>query len=94
MLNYYKDWAQILLDQPGDAPVLLLSQEGVTQDDPLSMVLCGITLVPLVEDLRDTDNDLLSSLYANDAAFDGSARRSAAKLRLLIDQGTDQGVIP
>ena len=49
--NCYKHWAQLLLRQPGEPPVTILSREGVTQGDPLSMVLYRITLVPLVDDL-------------------------------------------
>ena len=53
---------------------------GVTQGDPLLLVLNGITLVPLMEDLRDADTTLLPPFYENDRAFDGSERRSAAQL--------------
>ena len=67
---------QILLRQPGEPPVTILSREGVTQGDPLSMVLYGITLVPLAEELRAADPGLLSPFYADDAAFDGLERRS------------------
>ena len=49
--NCYKNWAQLLLRQPGEPPVTILSREGVTQGDPLYMVLYGITLVPLAEEL-------------------------------------------
>ena len=55
------------------------------------MVLYGITLVPLEEYLMDADPTLLSPFYANDAAFDGLARRSAAYMRLLMNRGPDQG---
>ena len=55
------------------------------------MVLYGITLVPLGEDLRDADPTLFSPFYANDAAFDGLTRRSAAQLLLLMDWGPDKG---
>ena len=44
------------------------------------MVLYGITLVPLKEDLMDADPTILSPFYANGAAFDGSERRSVAQL--------------
>ena len=45
--NCYKHWAQLLLRQPGDPPVTILSRERVTQGDPISMVFYCITLVPL-----------------------------------------------
>ena len=71
--NCYKHWAQLLIRHPGEPPVTILSREGVTQGEPLSMVLCGITLVPLAEELRAADPELLSPFYAYDAAFDGLA---------------------
>ena len=49
------------------------------------MVLYVITLVPMAEDMRDADPTLLSLFYTDDAAFDRSARWSAAQLKLLMD---------
>ena len=69
-------WAQLLLCHPGDVPVILMRQYGGYPGRPLSMVLHGIILVPLGEDLRDANLALLSPFYANDAAFNGSAMRS------------------
>ena len=51
-------------------------------------------LVPLVEELRAADPGLLSSFYADDAAFDGSARQSAQLLKLLMKRGPDRGYFP
>ena len=53
------------------------------------MVLYGITLVPLDEELRAADPGLLSPFYADDAAFDGLAQRSAQLLKLLMNRGTN-----
>ena len=92
--NFYRNWAQLLLRQPGDLPVIILIQEGVTQGNPLSMVLYGITLGLHAEVLRGADPGLLSSFYAEDAAFDGSARRSPQILKLLIKRGPDRGYLP
>ena len=78
--NCYKHWAQLLLCHPGDLPVTILSREGVTQGDPFSMVLYGITLVPLAEEIRVADPGLRSNFYADDASFGGSAQRSAQLL--------------
>ena len=58
------------------------------------MVLYGIALVPLVEDLRAADPGLLSPFYADDAAFDVPARRSAHLLKLLMKRGPDQVYFP
>ena len=65
----------------------MLSRELVIQGDPLSMVLYGITLIPLVEELRAADPGLLLPFYADDAVFDGLERRSAQLLKLLIKRG-------
>ena len=49
VFNCYRHWAQLLLRQPGDQPVKILIQEGVTQGDTLSMVLYRITLASLAD---------------------------------------------
>ena len=58
------------------------------------MVLYGIALAPLAEKLQDVDPTLISPLYADDVAFDGLERPSAAQLRLLMERGTVQGYFP
>ena len=72
--NCYRHWEQLLLCQPGEPAVKILSREGVTHRDPLLMVLYGITLVPLAEELKGADLGLLSPFYTDDSAFDGLAR--------------------
>ena len=58
------------------------------------MVLYGITLVPLAEELQAADPGLLSPFYVDDAAFDGSARQSAQLLKLSMKRGPDRGYFP
>ena len=48
----------MILFQTDDTPVIILSREGVTQGEPLSMVLYGITLITLAEELRDADTTI------------------------------------
>ena len=55
------------------------------------MVFNRITLVHLAEELRAAYPGLLSPLYADDAAFDGLARRSAQLLKMLMKRGPDRG---
>ena len=55
------------------------------------MVLYRITLVPLEEELKVADLGLLSPFCADNAAFDGSAQRSAQLLKLLMKRGPDRG---
>ena len=92
--NLYKHWSQILLRQLGELPVTILSREGFTQGDPLSMVFYGITLVPLAEKLCAADTGFLSPFYADNAAFDALARHSAQLLKLLMRRGPYQGYFP
>ena len=49
------------------------------------MVLYRIILTPLAEELQAADPGPLSPFYADDAAFDNLARRSAHFLNLLGD---------
>ena len=58
------------------------------------MVLYMITLFPLVKEPRDADPTLLYLFYTNDAAFYGSARKSVAQLKLLMDWRPDRGYFP
>ena len=58
------------------------------------MVLYGITLVPLAEELRAADPGLLSLFYADGAAFDGYVQHSAQLLKLLTKRGPDRGYFP
>ena len=92
--NCNSRWVHLLLRQPGYAPVVLLIREGVTQVDPLSMVLYRTTLVPMAEYLMDADPTLMSPFYADDVVFYGPSRRSAAQLHLLMDWWSDRGYFP
>ena len=55
------------------------------------MVLYVTTLVPLAEEIIVANPGPLSPFYADDAAFDGSARQSAQLLNLLMKRGPDRG---
>ena len=68
--------------------------KGVTKLKPIMMVLYGITLSPLAEELRAADPGLVSLFYADNTVFDGLARQNAQLLNLLMKRGTDQGYFP
>ena len=92
--NSYRHRAQLLLCHPGDPPVTIMSREGVTQGDPLFMVLYRITLFPLAEELRAADPGIFSPFYADNAVFDGSSQRNAQLLKLLMGRGPYRGYLP
>jgi hypothetical protein len=56
---------QLVLRRPGDSCYILLSQEGVTQGDPLAMILYGLALVPLAKILREAVPEVLQPWYAD-----------------------------
>ena len=87
--NCCKHWAYLILHNMGIPLVKLLSQEGVTQIDPLSVVLYGITLFFLVEDLQAADLGIIIPFYVDNAVFDKSARRSAHLWKLLLEKWQD-----
>ena len=58
------------------------------------MVLYGITLIPLVEELRVADLGLLSPFYMDNVEIDGSAQRRAQILNMLMRRGLDRGYFP
>ena len=63
--NCYRHSLQLLIHRPGEVdPEALLSKEGVTQGDPLSMVLYGLSLSVLAEQIRGEYPGLIQSCYA------------------------------
>ena len=44
-------------------------REGVTQGDPISMVIYGLVLLPLAEAMREEDPRVLKPWYAEDVAM-------------------------
>ena len=72
----------------------MLRREGITQGDPLSMILYGITLDTIVEELCVVAPDSLELLYANDVAFSGPVDRSARLMELLLEWGLARGYFP
>ena len=48
----------------------------------------------LEEEFRVVDLGLLSPFYVEDAEFDGSSRRSAQLLKMLMERGVHWGYLP
>jgi hypothetical protein len=57
--NCYRHSAQLILRRKGKPGYVLLSARGVTQGDPLSMILYGLALVPLAFTLRQAHPELV-----------------------------------
>eukprot|EP00957_Ditylum_brightwellii_P128989 9840228-Ditylum_brightwellii.AAC.1 len=55
VFNCYRHWALLIIHRPGSPPIIIHNKEGVTQGDPLAMIMYGITLVPLSNLVQETD---------------------------------------
>ena len=73
----------LIVRRNGRACYVILSEEGVTQGDPLSMVLYGLALLPLAEALRTAVPSVVQPWYADDAAMSGPAKGVAEAMELL-----------
>ena len=92
--NCYRHSAQLLLRRRGGDCAIILSREGVTQGDPLSMVLYGLALTPLAESIRAAVPTVVQPWYADDAAMAGPIDGIAEAQRLLLELGPRRGYFP
>jgi hypothetical protein len=92
--NCYRHSAQLLMRRRGGDCEIILSREGVTQGDPLSMVLYRFALTPLAETLRARVPTVVQPWYADDAAMAGSVDGIAEAQRLLLELGPRRGYFP
>ena len=71
-----------------------MSKEGVTQGDPLVMILYGIALVLLAEYIQAAVPSVLQIWYADNSAFVGKASGIKQCMEILIRLGPVQGYHP
>jgi hypothetical protein len=92
--NCYRHSAQLILRRKGHPGHTILSEEGVTQGDPLSMVLYGLALVPLATRLRDFAPELPQAWYADDYVMTGPCSLLGPTVALLARLGPERGYFP
>jgi hypothetical protein len=92
--NCYRHSAELILRRKGQTGYTLLSREGVTQGDPLSMVLYGLALVPLAATLRQAHPEVIKAWYADDGRLQGRLLRVAAAMIDLQRLGPKRGYFP
>jgi hypothetical protein len=93
--NCYRHASLLILRSPGNKTChLLASREGITQGDPLAMLLYGVTLVPLARRLREEVPSVVQPWYADDAAMAGPCSHVATAMRLLEKLGPQRGYYP
>ena len=73
----------------------LHSKEGVTQGDPLPMIVYGIGVLPLIQKLRNTHPHVTQPWYADDAgAGGGGVPAGTGALSGFASAGTSPGLLP
>ena len=90
LFNTYRGYAFLLLKTSNE---MLLSREGLTQRDPLSMIFYSVATLPLVQALKG-DSRWFQSWYADDSVCAGSLDDIRCWLDLLLELGPSYGYFP
>ena len=90
LFNTYRGYASLLLQ---DGSKSLLSKEGVTQGDPLSMMLYAVAVLPLIRSLR-APGKWTQNWYADDSSCVADLRSLRAWYEELSHRGPDYGYHP
>ena len=90
LFNTYQSYASLLLQ---DSSKSLLSKEGVTQGDPLSMMLYAVAVLPLIHSLR-TPGKWTQNWYADDSSCVADLCSLRAWYEELSCRGPDYGYHP
>ena len=67
----YHYWSRLILTN-GLQSIILHSKEGITQGDPMAMILYGISVLPIIRTLKDEYPELHQPWYADDAGLGGT----------------------
>ena len=90
--NMYRHEERLMVcSLAGLEPQFVLSKEGVTQGCPLGMILYGISLLGLGEDLRESAPGVLQPWYADDFSIYGRASEVARVFQQLCKKGPSVG---
>ncbi len=93
--NRYRHWVRCLVrTEPRTPPIVIHSQEGITQGDCLAMSLYGVALMPLASRMRETIPEALQQWCCNDAGAAGKALPNAQCLDFLVKFGPQLGTSP
>jgi hypothetical protein len=77
-----------------NASFLFGSKEGVTQGDPLSMFAYGVSLLLLIQQLKDEIPDVFQPWYADDAGGGGNFWNIRKYFEQLVELGPEYGYFP
>ncbi len=89
LFNTYRGYSSLWVNGHSDP---LLSREGVTQGDPLSMCLYAVALVPLIRKLKSSNWS--QTWYADDSSCIGDLSEVKKWFELLVREGPKFGYFP
>ena len=84
----------IFRNGPGEAPCIILSQEGIAQGDVFGLNLYGVTLTPLCNRMKLAVPQAVQLWYADDTSGTGNAKHNAKCLAFLVKNGPAFGYFP
>ena len=90
LFNTYRGWAMMVVQGSQE---LLVSKEGVTQGDPLSMLMYAVATYPLICSLKNPDK-WIQNWYADDASAAGELTNLRLWFSLLMERGPAYGYYP
>ena len=90
LINTYRAYAPLIV---AGTTELLFSSEGTTQGDPLAMLFYGVSLMPLIESLKDRDK-YFQLWYADDSGAPGALENLVEWLSTLTENGPKYGYYP
>ena len=89
LINTYRAPSELYVD--GD---VLLSQEGTTQGNPLTMPMYALATIPLIRKLKSMIDDVNQVWYADDASGSGQVKRLREWWEVINTQGPRYGYFP
>ena len=90
LFNYYRGYA---IQVVRGAEEHVLSREGVTQGDPLSMLMYAVAILPLIQALEDR-NRWFQNWYADDSACAAKLQRLREWFDKMLEIGPEFGYYP
>ena len=90
IINTYRGWSPLLMKGLSQ---LLYSEEGVTQGDPLSMILYAVGTLPLVHYVGDP-GQRAQIWYANDSSACSAMSDLKVRFQRLLVEGPKYGYFP
>ena len=90
LFNAYRGFASLSV---AGADEVIYSREGTTQGDPLALFFYGVSLLPLIQKLKDPNN-AFQSWYADDSAAIAKLKKLEIWLKNLIEESPAFGYLP